>query len=66
MGVDLYVYSPHESIVTSEELRRELRSQGWEVRLILDQPKPELEPAAEGPLIELLDVMGWPITSTGR
>jgi hypothetical protein len=60
MGVDLYVYSPHESIVTSEELRRELRSQGWDVRFVLDQGKPVLETAHEGPLIDLLDVMGWP------
>ncbi len=63
MGVDLFVFSPHESLVTSEELRRELRSQGWEVRFILDGPKPELEPAAEGPLTDLLDVMGWTISS---
>jgi hypothetical protein len=63
MGVDLYVYSPHESIVTSEELRRELRSQGWDVRFVLDQGEPVLEPANEGPLIDLLDVMGWPTAS---
>jgi hypothetical protein len=63
MGVDLYVYSPHETILTSEELRRELRSQGWEVRFVLDQAKPVLEPAAEGPLTDLLDVMGWPTSS---
>ena len=63
MGVDLYVFSPHETVLTSEELRRELRSQGWEVRFVIDQPKPELEPAAEGPLTDLLDVMGWPTSS---
>ena len=63
MGVDLYVYSPHESIVTSEELRRELRSQGWDVRFVLDQGEPVLEPANQGPLIDLLDVMGWPTAS---
>jgi len=63
MGVDLYVISPHESIVTSDELRRELRSQGWEVRLILDQGTPVLEPAVEGPLTDLLDVMGWETSS---
>jgi len=63
MGVDLYVYSPHETILSSEELRRELRSQGWEVRFVLDQPKPVLEPAPEGPLTDLLDVMGWPSSS---
>jgi hypothetical protein len=57
------VFSPHEAVLTSEELRRELRSQGWEVRFVIDQPKPELEPAPEGPLTELLDVMGWPISS---
>ena len=63
MGVDLYVYSPHESIVTSEELRQELRSQGWDVRFVLDQTEPVLEPADEGPLIDLLDVIGWPAAS---
>jgi hypothetical protein len=63
MGVDLFVFSPHETVLTTEELRRELRSQGWEVRFVIDQPKPELEPAAEGPLTELLDVMGWPTSS---
>jgi hypothetical protein len=63
MGVDLYVFSPHEAVLTTEELRRELRSQGWEVRFVIDQPRPELEPAAEGPLTELLDVMGWPTSS---
>src|SRR5947209_5315365 len=63
MGVDLYVYSPHESIVTAEELRRELRSQGWDVRFVLDQGTPVLEPAVEGPLIDLLDIIGWPTPS---
>src|SRR5262249_32304040 len=63
MGVDLYVFSPQETVLTSEELRRELRSQGWDVRFVLDQPKPVLEPAAEGPLTDLLDVMGWPTSS---
>ena len=63
MGVELYVYSPSESIVTSEELRHKLRSEGWDVRFVLDQGKPFLEPAAEGPLTDLLDVMGWPTCS---
>ena len=63
MGVDLYVLSPHESIVTSAELRRELRSQGWDVRFILDQGTPVLEPSVEGPLTGLLDVMGWATSS---
>jgi hypothetical protein len=63
MGVDLYVLSPQETILTSEELRRELRSHGWEVRFVIDQAKPVLEPAAEGPLTDLLDVMGWPTSS---
>jgi hypothetical protein len=63
MGADLYVLSPQEAILTSEELRRELRSQGWEVRFLVDQPQPELEPADEGPLTDLLDVMGWPASS---
>lgn len=63
MGVDLNVFSPHEAVLTSEELRRELHSQGWEVRFVIDQPKPELEPAPEGLLTELLDVMGWPTSS---
>jgi hypothetical protein len=62
MGVELYVYSPSEAIVASEELRQKLRSEGWDVRFVLDQGKPVLEPAAEGPLTELLDVMGWPST----
>lgn len=63
MGVDLNVFSPHEAVLTSEEFRQELRSQGWEVRFVIDQPKPELEPAPEGPLTEVLDVMGWPTSS---
>ena len=63
MGVDLYVYSPHESLVTSAELRGELRSQGWDVRFILDQGTPLLEPSVEGPLTGLLDVMGWATSS---
>jgi hypothetical protein len=63
MGVDLYVFSPHETVLTSEELGRELRSQGWDVRFVLDHGEPVLEPAAEGPLTGLLDVMGWPTSS---
>ena len=66
MGVDLYVLSPHESIVTSAELRRELSSQGWDVRFILDQGTPVLEPSVEGPLTGLLDVMGWATSSEKR
>jgi hypothetical protein len=63
MGVDLYVFTPHEAVLTSEELRAELLSQGWDVRFVLDQREPVLEPAAEGPLTDLLDVMGWPTSS---
>src|SRR6516165_10598138 len=63
MGVELYVYSPSESIVTSDELRQKLLTEGWDVRFVLDQGKPVLEPAAEGPLTDLLDVMGWPTSS---
>ena len=63
MGVELYVFSPHESIVTSAELRQELNSRGWDVRFILDQGTPVLEPSVEGPLTGLLDVMGWETSS---
>ena len=63
MGVDFYVFSPHETIVTSAELRGELRSQGSDVRFILDQGAPLLEPSVEGPLTGLLDMMGWVIAS---
>lgn len=63
MGVDLHVYTPREDIVTAEELGRQLRSEGWDVRFALDQGKPVLEPAPEGPLTGLLDVIGWPIYS---
>jgi hypothetical protein len=63
MGVDLYVYSPHESLVTTAELREELRSKGWDVRFILDQGTPVLEPLAEGALTGVLDVMGWATSS---
>lgn len=63
MGVDLHVYTPSEEIVTSEELGRQLRSEGWEVRFVLDQEGPVLEPAHEGPLIDVLDVIGWSISA---
>jgi hypothetical protein len=63
MGVELYVFSPRESIVKSAELRRELSSQGWDVRFILDQGTPVLEPSVESPLTGLLDVMGWETSS---
>jgi hypothetical protein len=63
MAVDLYVYSPHEPLVTSAELREELRSKGWDVRFILDQGTPVLEPLAEGELTGVLDVMGWATSS---
>jgi hypothetical protein len=63
MGVDLYVYSPHESLLTTAELREELRSKGWDVRFILDQGTPVLEPLAAGALTGVLDVMGWATSS---
>lgn len=65
MGVDLYVFSSHESIVTSAELRRELSLQDWDVRFVLDQETPVLEPSVEGPLTGVLDVMGW-LTSSDK
>jgi hypothetical protein len=63
MGVDLYVYTKSESVVTTDELRRHLHTQGWGVRFLLDQGTPALEPAPDGELRDSLDVMGWRLSS---
>jgi hypothetical protein len=63
MGVDLHVYTANESLVSSDELRRQLRSQGWDVRFVLDPGIKPLEQPPEGPLVDTLDVIGWDASS---
>jgi hypothetical protein len=63
MGVEVHLYTPSDVLVTSSELRDQLRSAGMDVRFMLDQGQPVLEPAPEGALTAPLDVMAWPTAS---
>ena len=63
MGLDLFVYTASDMIVTTEELVHDLRVDGWDTRLVLVEAKPGLEPAPDGPLDDILTVIGWPVGS---
>jgi hypothetical protein len=63
MGVDLYMYTDNDLLITSGELRGQLRSQGWDVRYVRDTGTRPLEQLPEGPLDDTLDVLGWESSS---